>query len=310
MDLDAEPIERTLGLVWDFHRDVFVLGAKAEADGKTKRDIIKSIFSIFPLAFLAPIFSLAKDFMQDIWRRTIKRWECIFFISAFDHFQNRREEFLTPNHLLLGLACPNLPPDVFTERDLSAKQKWRVAQALADQFWRLWIEEVIPNLNERAKWQQQQPNLEVGDIVVIIDSSSPRGVWPTGRVMKIFPGPDGVVRSVSLLTNGTERIDQSILSFCWCQSGYEKVRLARQSAGPAMLPSLRPARRFPLSRVWQRSKESRGNGEEGRSYRKRKRHFSFDTVERGHARANPPLYCDFSFCFVFCVFVCSLAIEL
>jgi hypothetical protein len=205
MDLDAKPIERTLGLVWDFHRDVFVLGAKAEADGKTKRDIIKSIFSIFPLAFLAPIFSLAKDFMQDIWRRTIKRWECIFFISAFDHFQNRRVEFLTPNHLLLGLACPNLPPDVFTEKDLSAKQKGRVAQALADQFWLRWMKDAIPNLNEREKWQQQQPNLEVGDIVVIIDSSSPRGVWPTGRVTKVFPGPDGVVRSVSLLTNGTER---------------------------------------------------------------------------------------------------------
>ena len=69
MDLDAEPIERTLGLVWDFHRDAFVLGAKAEADGKTKRDIMKSIYSIFdPLGFLAPIVFQAKVLMQDIWR--------------------------------------------------------------------------------------------------------------------------------------------------------------------------------------------------------------------------------------------------
>jgi hypothetical protein len=52
-------------------------------------------------------------------------------------------ECLTPNHLLLGRACPNLPPDVFTEKDLSAKQKWRVAQALAEQFWRRWMKEVI-----------------------------------------------------------------------------------------------------------------------------------------------------------------------
>jgi hypothetical protein len=196
MDFDAEPIERTLGLVWDFHRDVFVLGAKVEADGNSKRDIMKSIFSIFPLAFLAPIICLAMVFMQVIWRRTIKRWRCIFtrlstscvhlemaylldtsyFISLLDHFQNRHEEFLTQNHLLLGRAFPNLPLYVFTEKDLSAKQKWRVAQALAEQFWRRWMKEVIPNLNERGKWQQQQPNLEVGDIVVIIDSSSPRGV--------------------------------------------------------------------------------------------------------------------------------------
>ena len=73
-----------------------------------------------------------------------------------------------------------------------------------------------------------------------------------------------------------------------------------------LLPSLRPARRFPLNRVWQRSKGSRGNGEEGRSYQN-KRHFSFDTVERTHARAYPPLNCDFSLCFVFCVLICSSA---
>jgi hypothetical protein len=69
MDLDADPIERTLGLVWDFRRDVFVLGAKADPGGRTKRDLLKSIFSIFdPLGFLAPIVFQAKVLMQDIWR--------------------------------------------------------------------------------------------------------------------------------------------------------------------------------------------------------------------------------------------------
>ena len=48
-------------------------------------------------------------------------------------------ECLTPNHLLLVRACPNLPPDVFTEKDLSAKRKWRVAQALVEEFWRRWM---------------------------------------------------------------------------------------------------------------------------------------------------------------------------
>ena len=35
MDLDAEPIQRTLGLVWDFGRDVFILGAAAKPECKT-----------------------------------------------------------------------------------------------------------------------------------------------------------------------------------------------------------------------------------------------------------------------------------
>jgi len=47
MDLDEDPIERTLGLVWDFRRDVFVLGTKVESGGRTKRELLKSIASIF-----------------------------------------------------------------------------------------------------------------------------------------------------------------------------------------------------------------------------------------------------------------------
>ena len=69
MDLDAEPIERTLGLVWDFSRDVFILGAAATSEGKTKRQLLRSIFSIFdPLGFLSPIVFQVKYLKQDIWR--------------------------------------------------------------------------------------------------------------------------------------------------------------------------------------------------------------------------------------------------
>ncbi|XP_057380307.1 uncharacterized protein LOC130702709 [Daphnia carinata] len=69
MDLDAKPIERTLGLVWIFSRDAFILGASVLTDGRTKRDIMKAISSIFdPLGFLSPILFQAKFLIQDIWR--------------------------------------------------------------------------------------------------------------------------------------------------------------------------------------------------------------------------------------------------
>ncbi|XP_057380931.1 uncharacterized protein LOC130703486 [Daphnia carinata] len=142
-------------------------------------------------------------------------------------------ECLTPNHLLLGRATPNLPPDVFTEDDLTAKQRWRIAQAVADQFWQRWMKEVLPSLTEREKWYKEHPNLQVGDIVVIIDPATPRGTWPTGKIIQTFPSDDGVVRSANIQTNETERIRYFSLNPYWCG----KVRLARQSAGPAMLPS-------------------------------------------------------------------------
>ncbi|XP_057366956.1 uncharacterized protein LOC130687815 [Daphnia carinata] len=99
-------------------------------------------------------------------------------------------ESLTPHHLLLGRANPNHPPDVFTGRDLSSKKRWRIAQAVADQFWQ--------------RWYENQPNLEVGDIVVLIDPVNPRGSWPIGKITKVFAGPDKVVRSAMVQTNGTD----------------------------------------------------------------------------------------------------------
>lgn len=70
MDLNSEPFERTLGLVWDLSCDVFILSTTVQSDSRTKRHLLKSIFNIFdPLGFLVPIVFQAKFFMQDIWRR-------------------------------------------------------------------------------------------------------------------------------------------------------------------------------------------------------------------------------------------------
>ena len=46
---------------------------------------------------------------------------------------------------------------------------------------------------------KQRRNLAVGDVVLIIDPSTPRGLWPLGRVTEIFPGADGVVRSAKVI---------------------------------------------------------------------------------------------------------------
>jgi hypothetical protein len=114
-------------------------------------------------------------------------------------------EALTPNHLLLGRANPNSPPDVFDKDDLTARERWRVVQAISDQFWQRWMREVVPSLTEREKWYQDQPNLEIGDIVIIIDPANPRGTWPTGQVIQVIAGPDKIVRSAVVQSNGTER---------------------------------------------------------------------------------------------------------
>ena len=55
-------------------------------------------------------------------------------------------EALTPNHLLTGYACRNLPPGVFTDGDLCGRRRWRHAQRMADYFWQRWRREYLPGL--------------------------------------------------------------------------------------------------------------------------------------------------------------------
>ncbi|XP_038063156.1 uncharacterized protein LOC119733862 [Patiria miniata] len=109
-------------------------------------------------------------------------------------------EALTPNHLLLLKSTPHspqLPPVVNQETDVYARRRWRQVQYLSDVFWRRWVKEYLPQLQERHKWVRPQPNVGVGDLVLVVDTSVPRNLWPLGRVVRTMPD----VRSVEVKTN-------------------------------------------------------------------------------------------------------------
>ena len=109
-------------------------------------------------------------------------------------------EALTPNHLLLGRACPSLPPGMFSGEQLSLRRRWRHAQLLAEHFWKRWHKEYLPTLMKRSKWSGESRRIQVGDVVLVADNNAPRGRWPLARVAKVSPGSDGRVRTVELKT--------------------------------------------------------------------------------------------------------------
>lgn len=63
----------------------------------------------------------------------------------------RNLEPLTPNHLLLLRSGSKVPPGVFTKEDCYKNRRWRQVQYLAGVFWRRWIREYLPSLQERQK---------------------------------------------------------------------------------------------------------------------------------------------------------------
>ena len=110
---------------------------------------------------------------------------------------------LTPNHLLLLRANPNLPPGVFNKDEIHSKRRWRQVQYMADVFWKRWLREYVPTLQERAKWTKPRRSLAIGDLVLIADENVHRGKWPLGRVTEVFHGRDQYVRSAKIQTSST-----------------------------------------------------------------------------------------------------------
>ncbi|KAJ8711214.1 hypothetical protein PYW07_008456 [Mythimna separata] len=111
-------------------------------------------------------------------------------------------EALTPNHILIG-PNPHVPsPGNFTAADVTARHQWRRAQALADVFWRRWVREYLPLLQNRREPYGSGTPPKVGDVVVICDPNLPRNTWPKGRVTQVLPGKDGEIRVVDVMTRG------------------------------------------------------------------------------------------------------------
>lgn len=53
---------------------------------------------------------------------------------------------------------------------------------------------------QRSKWQKKEPNLKVGDVVFILKENTLPREWPIGRVIKVFPGSDNLVRVAEVQT--------------------------------------------------------------------------------------------------------------
>ena len=126
-------------------------------------------------------------------------------------------EPLTPNHLLLLRPNTCLPPGVFQKVDGFRIRAWRQAQYLADRFWQRWLKEYLPLLQLRQRWTVPRRNLKVGDLVLVLDESVPRGQWPMGRVIKVYPDKAGWVRQVEVRVSAKD-LKRPITKLCFLES--------------------------------------------------------------------------------------------
>ena len=107
---------------------------------------------------------------------------------------------LTPNHFLLGTPSSTLPTHFQAEID--HRKRYVRAQAYSDAIWNRWLKEYVPTLNRRSKWMTpSNRELKTGDLVWIVEPTTPRGHYQLARVVKLNYGADSVVRSAEVKTS-------------------------------------------------------------------------------------------------------------
>ena len=121
---------------------------------------------------------------------------------------------LTPNHLLLQRTVSALPPGTCVKEDMLLRKKWRQTQILADHFWRRWLKEYVPALQERQKWHRPRRNVQVGDLVLVVDQDLPREKRHLARILRVIHGKDGLVRTVEVKTGSSSSLLRPIQTLC------------------------------------------------------------------------------------------------
>ena len=89
----------------------------------------------------------------------------------------------------------NFPRKVSWFRD-----DYEFVQSLVKEVWKLWTENYLPTLMKRAKWNGEERDLKIGDVVLIVDGNLPRGKWIMGIVKEVQANQDSRVRRATVKT--------------------------------------------------------------------------------------------------------------
>ncbi|KAF8795705.1 hypothetical protein HNY73_000172 [Argiope bruennichi] len=115
---------------------------------------------------------------------------------------------LTPAHLLLGRRVNSLPPASLTiYTNLSSKKivikSFNYRGRLKNHFWKKRLKEYLLMLRSThyVKPTDKVRGFKVDEIILIDGDKLPRQFWKLEKIVAVFPGKDGKVRSCQVKTN-------------------------------------------------------------------------------------------------------------
>ncbi|KAL7301952.1 hypothetical protein TKK_0005544 [Trichogramma kaykai] len=110
------------------------------------------------------------------------------------------ETVLTPAHLIIGESSFLIVEPLVKTEKIEALERWKRVTQLTQVFWERWSKEYLHPLQKRNNWQEAEPNILVGDIVLAKNESTPCACWPVAKVNEVHSGKDGLVRVATVAT--------------------------------------------------------------------------------------------------------------
>ncbi|XP_065204047.1 uncharacterized protein LOC135834138 [Planococcus citri] len=121
---------------------------------------------------------------------------------AYSNTGEPDEEILTPGHFLVGRNLNvNLPEPSSPPANIKLSDRYIANQNRIRAFWRIWSQDYLNQLRSRTKWQDEQPNYHVGDLILLRKPNTEPCQWIRAIIIKTFPDEAGLVRTVEVRTS-------------------------------------------------------------------------------------------------------------
>ena len=172
--------------------------------------------------------------VKDCLKKTISRSKLDYFrlvtvLSDIQHAVNCRPltyrcadnfglEILTPNRFLKPHVETNLllrdPKELFPPSSMrkTLAKSLELREKLLSDFKQLWYDEYLLSLKDSYKYLFESNfvnKIRVGDILLVKNPAKNRQHWCLGRVLALYPGKDGKVRSVKLVRGDADYLKGS-----------------------------------------------------------------------------------------------------
>lgn len=112
-------------------------------------------------------------------------------------------DVITPSHFFNFEPINTLPRPDLTHLPLNRLDQYQYLHRLYTEFWKQWSKEYLHQLQPRQKWSKEEPNVQIGQVVVIGDDNLPPSRWPLGKIVAVYPARDGLIRTVDVLCKGS-----------------------------------------------------------------------------------------------------------